>query len=227
MTSTNRNATANSAEGSVGDARGVREPREQPCPHREHEHGHRRPQPQDRVALHQVLAPDQLEDQHADDDRDGDHLDALLRGRVTAPATITSPRSAAGGAGSLAATGGRCAKQRDEHGQQHLDHVVDRLRGGDRRGAGEPGTHQHRDLAAAQAVCVHQQDRLDLGVVVRVVAREQLDAPAVGHAKARGRVGHALAGDHRHHAREQADADAPGGRGAIAVARGLAGSAIR
>ena len=44
---------------------------------------------------------------------------------------------------------------------------------------------------------VQHQDRLDLGVVVRVVAREQLDPAAVGHPEARGGVGDPAADDQR------------------------------
>ena len=72
----------------------------------------------------------------------------------------------------------------------------------------------------AQLVRVHQQHRLDLGVVVRVVAGEQVDAAAAGHAQAGGRVGHLLADDAREHPREDADAEPARRRAAEAVAVG-------
>ena len=68
---------------------------------------------------------------------------------------------------------------------------------------------------------MHQQDRLDLRVIVRVVAGEQLDPVAVGDSKAGGRIGDPPAGDQGDHAGEHVDAHAPGGRGAVAVAPGV------
>jgi len=63
----------------VGDAGRTREFHQRALREGEHEHRHPRDEPQDRVALHQALAPDQLEDQAADDHRQDDHLGALLR----------------------------------------------------------------------------------------------------------------------------------------------------
>ena len=69
---------------------------------------------------------------------------------------------------------------------------------------------------------VQHQRRLDLGIVVRIVGGEQLDRLAVQHLEAAGRVGHALAGEQRDGAREDADPDAPRRRRAIAVGAGEA-----
>lgn len=67
---------------------------------------------------------------------------------------------------------------------------------------------------------MHHQDRLDLGVVVRVVACEQLDRAARAHPEAGGRIGDALARHERDHAREDLDADAARRRAAEALAVG-------
>jgi len=60
------------------------------------------------------------------------------------------------------------------------------------------------------------QDRLDLGIVVRVIAREELDPAPVGDAKARGRVGDPLPGDRGQHDREDEVADPAADRHAVA-----------
>ena len=49
---------------------------------------------------------------------------------------------------------------------------------------------------------MQHQDRLDLGVVVRVVAGEELDSAPVGHPEARRRVGDPAPDDQRQHDRE-------------------------
>ena len=63
----------------------------------------------------------------------------------------------------------------------------------------------------------HHHGRLDLGVVVRVVAREQRDAAPVQRLEARRRVGDPLAGDARDDPGEQPDPDAPRPRRAVAA----------
>src|SRR5690242_13002392 len=78
------------------------------------------------------------------------------------------------------------AEEPDEDRQQHLDHVVDRLAGGDRRAAVAARVHPHRHLLHAKAVGIHHQDRLHLRVVVRVIAGEQLDRAPVAETKAGG-----------------------------------------
>jgi hypothetical protein len=79
--------------------------------------------------------------------------------------------------------------------------------------------HRHRHLDHPQPVRVDHQDRLDLGVVVRVVAGEQLDRPAVGEPEAGGGIRDALAGDQRQQPGEDPDPHAAVQR--RAVARGL------
>ena len=63
----------------------------------------------------------------------------------------------------------------------------------------------------------HHHRRLDLGVVVRVVAGEQRDAAPVQRLEARGRVGDALPDDPRDDPGEQPDPDPPRSRRAVAA----------
>ena len=67
------------------------------------------------------------------------------------------------------------AEQPDEQGEHHLDHVVDRGEGADRRLAGRALAHLHRHLDHPQLVLEHHQRGLDLRVVVRVVGGEEGD----------------------------------------------------
>src|SRR5580765_7051708 len=86
----------------------MRETRQEALPEREHEHADARDEPHERVALEQAPPAEQLEDEDADDDGEGDDLGALVggvgevRGRVhlTTPfstATRASPRARAAG----------------------------------------------------------------------------------------------------------------------------------
>ena len=170
-------------------------------------------QPQQRVALHQAPAAHQLEhdDQQGHRASDGDDLD---------PALHQMPCSAATGAGIARLGDGTHARQPDEEGQQHLDHVVDGLAGPDRRHAAVAQEHPHRHLGHLQPVVVDHQHRLDLGVVVRVVAREQRDRAVVVEPEARRRVAHPLAHDPREDEGEDVDAGAAADRRRIAVVLG-------
>jgi hypothetical protein len=94
------------------------------------------------------------------------------------------------------------AKQADEQGEQHLEHVVGAARIVDRALAEPAGVHLHVHLVDPEPVRVQHQQGLDLGVVVGVVAGEELDRPPVGHPESRGRVGDLLARDRRQHQRE-------------------------
>src|SRR5256885_9139792 len=79
---------------------------------------------------------------------------------------------------------GAAAGQADAKGEQHLDYVVGGLPGApQRRHPAAALAHVHRGLAHAQAVVVEHEDRLDLGEVVRVVAREDADRAAVVEAE--------------------------------------------
>jgi hypothetical protein len=64
---------------------------------------------------------------------------------------------------------------------------------------------------------VDHEDRLDLWIVMRVVAREHADRAAVVKPEARRRVAHALAHDPRQQEREQVDSGAAADWGGIPV----------
>ena len=181
------------------------------APDREPEQDRRGEQPQQRVALQQPALAHELEHEHeqARGDEDGEQLQARDVHQI--------PCSAATGALSPGSGTGRRAAEADDDGEQHLDHVVDRARRVDRGDTADAMAHDDGDLHAREPVVVHEQHRLDLGVVVRIVAGEQLDAAAAGHAQAGRRVGHALADDRREDGGEDADAHAARHGGSVAV----------
>ena len=117
------------------------------------------------------------------------------------------------------------AQQADEDRQHHLDHVVGGARVVDRALAEAARVHRDVHLVDPQPVVVQHQDRLDLGVVVRVVAGEELDPVAVDHPEAGGRVGDRLTADPAQHDAEDpvAEPPAPG----APCSRGRRGSASR
>src|SRR5918997_4105 len=92
--------------------------------------------------------------------------------------TIASPSAVPGSPDTA-----RVAAEADEDREQHLHHVIGASGVVDRASAIAPRVHRDVHLVKAQAVGVEHQNCLDLGVVVRVVTREKLDAAAVGHAK--------------------------------------------
>src|SRR6188474_2294801 len=71
------------------------------------------------------------------------------------------------------------AQARDEQREEHLDDVVERTHERDRRGPGLALAHLHLHLRKPQAAAERHERRLDLRVVVRVLAGEELDACAV------------------------------------------------
>ena len=219
---------------------------EQLVPDRQDEQRHRDEHPEQRVALHQPAPPDQLE--HHADQQGGDHHrrdpDAAVElrggerqprdggahrafGSPPAPETVGARRKrpALGLIGAVVDGDRPPAKQAHEQRQQHLGHVVGAARVVDRAAAEAAGVHPHRHLVDPQPVRVQHQDRLDLGVVVRVVAREQLDPAPVRHPEAGGRIADPLAADRGQDDREDQVADPAAERHLVAGIAAVAAAA--
>src|SRR3954449_6361442 len=136
--------------------------------------------------------------------------------------SIRSDRLLRGDGGLLARLDvGTGAEDADHDGEEDLDHVEDGPVPRDRRASVEPGAHLHGHLGAAETMVMEHHDGLDLGVIVRIVAREQLDAAPRGHPEARGGIRDALAGDRGQQRGEDPDPRSPRRRGAVAVDRAL------
>src|SRR5919202_1025565 len=91
--------------------------------------------------------------------------------------------------------------------QQHLAHVVERAIEGDRRAPPLPLAHRHRDLPHPEPVAAEGDHRLGLGIVVRVLARQEGDRRASVGAEAGGIVGDRLPEHQRVHRAEDRDAE--------------------
>ena len=88
--------------------------------------------------------------------------------------------------------------------------------GADRGDAAAALEHPHRHLAHRQPVVMQHQHRLDLGIVVRIVAGEERDRAAVVEPEARRRIGDALAQEQREQEGEEVDARAAADRRDVA-----------
>src|SRR5436309_8135507 len=94
----------------------------------------------------------------------------------------------------------------DEECEGHLDDVVDRAQRVDGGVSVLALAHSDLHLEQAQPMPNHHHRRLDLGVVVRIIGREERDSAPVERLEARGRVGHLLPHEQADEGREEADA---------------------
>ncbi len=138
----------------IRDAEALRELVETGSPDGEDEDHAGSGEPEDRVALAELSRADELDHdaEQGDGGESGEELDGHL----------------------LVGDQGLPGEEADEEGEQHLDDVVERAKGRDRRAAGGAGTHEDRHLAEAQVSARGGHDGFDLGVVVRVVDRQRV-----------------------------------------------------
>ena len=141
----------------------------------------------------------------------GESLDSVTRRRVRLTRARRARRGSPDGFTAPPRSGrraaGRCRRRRE----RHLDRVVERAEGGDRRLAGLAAAHLHLHLENAQAVADDHHRSLDLRVVVRVVGGEQADQ-RVHRLEAGGRVGQLLPRQERDEPRKPANPGAAGER---------------
>ena len=160
------------AGGYPGDADPAGDRVQAASPRREHEQHEAGGEPQQRVALAQPAAPDQLEDDQQEQDRRdrGGDRDVERRDGVHQDSSSGTTRR---------------RKMPTSKRQRHLDRVVEGAQHRDRRAAGLAAAHLRRHLEDAQPVTHDHHRRLDLGVVVRVVGGEEPDRPRVDRLEAR------------------------------------------